>query len=67
MFQMFNNCHKLVDTIKRQSNMGNIMEKRLAQNVMSSLVASLQNASNSFRKTQNNYLKSKCGNLYVFK
>lgn len=60
---MFNNCHKLVDTIKKQSNHGINMEQRLAQNVMSSLVASLQNASNSFRKTQNNYLKS----MFAFK
>lgn len=56
--RMFSNCHKLVDTIKRQSQNGNIMEQRLAQNVMSSLVGSLQNASNFFRKTQNNYLRS---------
>lgn len=56
---MFSNCHKLLNTIKKQSQNGSNTERNLAKNVMASLAASLQNSSNTFRKTQNNYLKSK--------
>lgn len=56
---MFNTCHKLLSTIKKQSQSGNSTERNLAKNVLSSLAVSLQNSSNAFRRTQNNYLKSK--------
>lgn len=58
IFQMFTHCHKLLSMIKKQSQNKGTVEKNLAKNVMASLAASLQNSSNAFRKTQNNYLKS---------
>ncbi|KAL0275898.1 UNVERIFIED_CONTAM: hypothetical protein PYX00_003618 [Menopon gallinae] len=56
--RLFNKCHGLVDKIKSHSQHGNGQERLLAQNVMLSLVSSLQNASNNFRTTQNQYLKN---------
>ncbi|KAK6641757.1 hypothetical protein RUM44_013472 [Polyplax serrata] len=56
--RMFNTCHKLLSTIKKQSQSGNSTERNLAKNVLSSLAVSLQNSSNAFRRTQNNYLKT---------
>ena len=57
--QMFGSAHRLIQQIRHQSGDGGQQEKRLSYNVVSSLVATLQELSVTFRKSQNSYLKSK--------
>ncbi|KAK7865557.1 hypothetical protein R5R35_010096 [Gryllus longicercus] len=55
--RMFSSTHRLVQQIRHQSNEGSRREKKLSYNVVSSLVSSLQELSNAFRKAQNSYLR----------
>lgn len=55
--RMFGSTHRLVQQIRRQSTDGSRREKKLSYNVISSLVTSLQELSNAFRKAQNSYLR----------
>ncbi|XP_039293257.1 syntaxin-16 [Nilaparvata lugens] len=59
---MFGTTHKLVQQIRQQSSIGdgdNVteIERQLSKNVTTSLVASLQELSITFRRLQNSYLK----------
>lgn len=57
---MFNGCHRLIQQIKYQTaDAHTSREKRLAYNVISSLVSSLQQKSIQFQSMQSNYLNSK--------
>jgi hypothetical protein len=57
---MFATCHKCVQRIQehRKRSRGQA-EASVAKNVVTSLVTTLQNLSNQFRKDQNAYLNSK--------
>lgn len=55
--QMFAHCQRLVQQITTRSQHGTEKELKLAQNMVISLVRSIQDMSNSFRKSQSNYLK----------
>ncbi|KAI5712207.1 syntaxin-16 [Diaphorina citri] len=55
--RMFNGCHQLIQKIKHQSSDAyTSREKRLAYNVISSLVTNLQQKSIQFRSMQSSYL-----------
>lgn len=55
--RMFNGCHRLIQQIKYQTADAHTpREKRLAYNVISSLVSSLQQKSMQFQSMQSNYL-----------
>uniref|UniRef100_A0A8D8LH04 Syntaxin-16 n=1 Tax=Cacopsylla melanoneura TaxID=428564 RepID=A0A8D8LH04_9HEMI len=55
--RMFNGCHRLIQQIKQQSSDAyTSREKRLAYNVISSLVTNLQQKSIQFRSMQSSYL-----------
>ncbi|XP_063226475.1 syntaxin-16 [Bacillus rossius redtenbacheri] len=54
--RMFGTAHKVIQQIRRQSSDGSQQEKKLSYNVVSSLVASLQDLSVQFRSSQSSYL-----------
>lgn len=56
--RMFEAIHKLIQQVQHQSkDSSSQKELRLSYNVVSSLVSTLQNLSNTFRKLQSSYLK----------
>lgn len=61
LLQMFGTAQRLVQQIRQQSSEGRgRQEQRLSYNVVSTLVAVLQELSAAFRQTQNSYVKSEC-------
>lgn len=57
IFRMFNGCHRLIQQIKYQTaDAKTFRERRLAYNVISSLVSSLQQKSMQFSSMQNFYI-----------
>ena len=56
---MFSHCQHLVQKMAVRSRISSIGEQRLTQNIVSSLVRSLQDLSTNFKKSQSNYLRSK--------
>nr|CAI5823567.1 unnamed protein product [Callosobruchus analis] len=54
---MFNECHRLVQTIKSHASEGLPKERRLTVNAYHSLAQTLQELSTLFRSTQNSYLR----------
>nr|CAD7402051.1 unnamed protein product [Timema cristinae] len=57
VMRKFATTQRIVQQIRHQSNEGSTQEKRLSFNVVSSLVATLQELSALFRKSQSSYLK----------
>ncbi|KAK3086180.1 hypothetical protein FSP39_014798 [Pinctada imbricata] len=55
--QMFTRCQRLVQQINNRSLRGTEQERRLSNNIVSSLVRTLQDMSTNFRKSQSAYLK----------
>ncbi|XP_069687667.1 syntaxin-16 isoform X2 [Periplaneta americana] len=55
--RMFSAAHRLIQQIRHQSGEGGQQEQRLSYNVVASLVATLQELSTIFRRSQNSYLK----------
>ncbi|VEN41653.1 unnamed protein product [Callosobruchus maculatus] len=55
--RMFNECHRLVQTIKSHASEGLPKERRLTVNAYHSLAQTLQELSTLFRSTQNSYLR----------
>ncbi|KAL4234968.1 Syntaxin-16 [Mactra antiquata] len=55
--QMFSHCQRLIQQITVRSRRGTEQELRLSQNMVMSLVRSIQEMSNNFRKSQSTYLK----------
>ncbi|XP_045477484.1 syntaxin-16 [Harmonia axyridis] len=55
--RLFNEGYKLVQTIKHNSHEGSTKEHKLTVNVYCTLAASLQDLSQSFKSTQNSYLR----------
>ena len=57
---MFNSCHKCIQRIQSYSVRNNrgYTDANVAKNVVTSLVTTLQNLSNTFRRDQNTYLSS---------
>lgn len=57
--QMFNNCQRLVQQINAKSALGTPQERKLTQNILSSLASQLQDQTSAFRKKQVEY-SSRC-------
>lgn len=55
--QMFAHCQRLIQQITARSRRGTDQELLLSQNMVMSLVRSIQEMSNNFRKSQSTYLK----------
>ncbi|XP_045192764.1 syntaxin-16-like [Mercenaria mercenaria] len=55
--QMFSHCQRLIQQITARSRRGTDQELLLSQNMVMSLVRSIQEMSNNFRKSQSTYLK----------
>ncbi|XP_044758756.1 syntaxin-16 [Coccinella septempunctata] len=55
--RLFNEGHKLVQVIKHYSCEGSTKEQKITVNVYCTLAASLQDLSQSFKSTQNSYLR----------
>ncbi|XP_060579667.1 syntaxin-16-like, partial [Ruditapes philippinarum] len=55
--QMFAHCQRLIQQITARSRRGTDQELLLSQNMVMSLVRSIQEMSNNFRKSQSSYLK----------
>ncbi|CAH1779246.1 unnamed protein product [Owenia fusiformis] len=55
--QMFMRCQRLVQKINSRSNQGTTQERKLSQNIVSSLARTLQELSTNFRKSQSAYLR----------
>jgi len=53
--QMFNNCQRLVQQINAKSALGTAQERKLTQNILSSLASQLQDQTSAFRKKQVEY------------
>jgi len=53
--QMFSNCQRLVQQINAKSSLGTVQERKLTQNILSSLAAQLQDQTSAFRKKQIDY------------
>jgi syntaxin 16 len=53
--QMFSNCQRLVQQINAKSSLGTVQERKLTQNILSSLAAQLQDQTSVFRKKQIDY------------
>ena len=66
LFQSFNACHQQIKSIRRttlQSCTG--LETVVAKNLVTYLVNRLQELTERFRSSQNDYLKSKKGNKHI--
>ena len=62
MFTTCHNCIKRIQNNSRSPSKGQT-ESNVAKNVVTSLVTTLQNLSNTFRSDQNTYLNSELLNL----
>lgn len=54
--QMFSHCQRLIQQITARSRRGTDQEMKLSQNIIMSLIRSVQELSNNFRKSQSSYL-----------
>lgn len=54
--QMFSHCQRLIQQITARSRRGTDQEMKLSQNIIMSLIRSVQDLSNNFRKSQSSYL-----------
>ncbi|KAH3770010.1 syntaxin-16-like [Dreissena polymorpha] len=55
--QMFAHCQRLIQQITARSKRGTDQERKLSQNMLASLVRTIQEMSNNFRTSQSTYLK----------
>ncbi|XP_013381832.1 syntaxin-16 isoform X4 [Lingula anatina] len=55
--KLFHRCQRLVQQINSKGHYGSAQEQKLAQNIVSSLVRTLQDLTVNFRKSQSSYLK----------
>ena len=62
---MFSRAKQGLLAISARSKNASVQEKRVAKNVNSALALTLQDLSVDFRKSQSNYLKSKCNQLLL--
>lgn len=54
--QMFSHCQRLIQQITARSRRGTDQEVKLSQNIIMSLIRSVQELSNNFRRSQSSYL-----------